>query len=757
MSEDQDIAERPTGDSEKSGKTLLEPRSFAAVLGVLVLASYWEVLFSNQTLFQRDFLFFGYPLAHYHKSMMLAGEMPLWNPLSHCGIPFLAQWNTMVLYPGASIYLLFPLPWSLNLFVILHAYAAGLGMYFLARHLTKSDAGGAVAGVAYCFCGLLQESLLWPNNMAAFGWLPWVVLTIDRGVRAGRRRLVTAALCGGIQMLTGAPEVILFTWILAAALVLLVSPDGRFEFCGTRLRRFFGIGIWVAALAAVQLFPFLDLLGYASRTAGDATVHWAASSRVWVNLFVPAFDTIKESYGAYHQSAQGWTRSVYPGLAALLVGAAAIGRQADARVWLLLVAGIFVVGLSPGESGILYPAVEKLFPIGVMRYPVKFLILLGPAIPILAAFGMRAVCADNARRSLRPLLFVTFVTLFAYVVAMKVDRQVVMIRMSLVRQGVLWGLLAALICWMLLRRRSFTGALAGAFLFLQWIDLRWHLPAMVQSVDREAFRLTIPEDRKIAAPLATDFHRVGFSHLARNTLAFRHWPEPAEDVVMRRLHLAENLNLPDGVAKAGGFFSLWFFPQEEFMARVYSNDDQIRAAMADFLGIRYWKSMRGGLLWNHRPTAMPLVTAGQQIVFDDGHSLLDRMMSGSIDPRRTVFLPTAARGTVSTEPVPEARVANLKVEPLEITFDVESPLESAVVIAQCHYHRWQALVNGRPVKIHRANHAFQAIMVPPGETRVRLVYADRPFWFGLLVTASALAMAVIVWRRLGAEPAEAAQ
>jgi len=746
MSENSNNATPAEQDEARGDAGLFAPRSFAILLGVLTLASYGELLTGSRSLFQRDFLLFGYPLAQYHKASLLAGELPLWNPLSHCGIPFLAQWNTMTLYPGALLYLLLPLPWSLNLFVVLHAYAAGLGMYFLARRLSGSDPGAAVAGLGYCFGGLLQESLLWPNNMAAFGWLPWVLLALDRGVREGGRPLAVAALVGATQMLCGAPEVILATWILGGALILFVDAEGRFDFCWIRLRRFALAAMWVAALAAAQLFPFLELLGHASRVAGEGTVHWSASSRVWVNLFVPAFDTVAGAHGAWYQAAQGWTRSVYPGLAVLMVSAAVICRRPDARVWLLALGSVLAVALASGENGVLYPALRRVLPLEVMRYPVKFLILLSPALPLLAAFGMRSIVADQQRRTLRPLLLATLLALFAFVVAMQVDRQAVEIRWSLVRQGLMWALLAAPLCWGIGRRGAFTNVTLAAVLFAQWVDLRWHLPGMVQSVDSEALELVIPEDRRLPAPKAEDFYRVGLSHLARNALAFRHWPDPAEDVVMRRLHLAENLNLVEGIAKVGGFFSLWPFEQEEYMARLYSDEDAIRDAMADFPGIRYWKNFRGGLQWRYRPTAMALVTAGQAVEFADGHELLDRLMNGAVDPRRTVLLPTKLKGKLMVAATPEAEVADLSVRPHEIRFRVKSPGECAVVIAQCHYPRWRAWVGGRRVEIHRANHAFQAIIAPAGEHEVVLKYVDVPFWAGVMVSGLALIVAGFFWR-----------
>jgi hypothetical protein len=185
------------------------------LLASLVLVAFPDVALGLRTFALRDFAYFGYPLAHYHQTAFWRAELPLWNPLSNCGLPFLAQWNTMVLYPGSLLYLLLPLPWGLNLFCLVHLYAGGVGMYVLARHWSGSQLGGAIAGIAYAFSGLTLNALMWPNNIAALGWAPWVLHEVEGAWRVGKGRLPRAITLAALQMLSGAPEVILLTWCFA--------------------------------------------------------------------------------------------------------------------------------------------------------------------------------------------------------------------------------------------------------------------------------------------------------------------------------------------------------------------------------------------------------------------------------------------------------------------------------------------------------------------------------------------------------------
>src|SRR5258708_26419124 len=134
-----------------------------------------------------------------------------------------------------------------------------MGMYFLGHCWSGSRLGAALAGVAFAFNGLTWRALLWPNNIAALGWMPWVVLAVEEAWRQGGRAVILAALAGAMQMLTGAPEIILLTWFVVGA--LWVTEIFRGEISRTRILCRGGmVGSLVAGLAAAQLLPFLDLL-----------------------------------------------------------------------------------------------------------------------------------------------------------------------------------------------------------------------------------------------------------------------------------------------------------------------------------------------------------------------------------------------------------------------------------------------------------------------------------------------------------------
>jgi len=382
----------PSATASDGWERWFRPKAFAWGLAGLVLVSWWEVLFGFGTFALGDFDVFGYPLAHYHRESLWRGEIPLWNPHNNCGLPFLAQWNSLVLYPPSLFYVLFPLSWSLGVFCVLHLYVGGLGMYFLARHWTGHNAGAAVAGVAYAFSGLTQTALMWPNNSAALGCLPWIILLTDLGWQRGGRWLLGAALVGAMQMMTGAPEIILCTWLMALLNLGFRLSNHAVEVRPlVRFTRFGGMVLLVACLCAAQLLPFLDLLAHSQRDAGYGGERWAAGPFIWGNYLVPLFRTITDSAGVHYQVDQQWVISTYAGILIVFLGFTGLLGVRERPVIGLSVIGLSALVLSMGEQGFLYGLLERVIPLGVMRYPAKFLLFVAVVLPLLAAFGFRAV------------------------------------------------------------------------------------------------------------------------------------------------------------------------------------------------------------------------------------------------------------------------------------------------------------------------------------------------------------------------------
>ncbi len=814
-------------DTENALADCFRPVRFALLLGLLVVVSWPAVVFGTQSFVLRDFSVFGYPIAHYARESFWNGEIPLWNPLNNCGLPFLAQWNTMVLYPPSLIYLLLPLPWSLCLFCLLHLYGGGLGMYFLARRWTANNFAAAIAGVAYAFNGLTQTALMWPNNIAALGCLPWVVLCAQLGWREGGKWFTRAALVGALQMLTGAPEIILLTWVFIGVLWLadLVAgkehavrsargctfapgipiapslsgnPDapsfhpsppvgervpeapgqgtrpticrpgaltglpsfrevygessrglekedsGRGEGLFSVIVRLPLLVVVIAGLSAAQLLPFLDLLAHSQRGEEFGGQVWSASQFAWVNFLVPLFRTIRASSGVYLQADQLWALSFYAGVGTLLLSVMAGWRLH--RSGLLVLIALGSLGLAMGAAGVLFPIADRFAPLGFMRYPAKFMVLTAIVIPLLAAVGLKRFLDSKDGESSNSFSFAVmallglFGTGFWLIGLVPVDGEMmdpvyqsasVRLAFLLCVVGLLFGLKKVTEA----RRRSL---IAFALIAVVWFDLKTHLPNLTATVSPALMvdRLPLLQDLKPRPALEN-----GRAMLTANALLeFKHksLPDMGQTLVLQRVGMFDNFNLLEGLAKMDGIWSLYLREQFEIEMRLYASETNIQPALGDFLAVNQVSSPTNIFQWIPRPTAMPVITAGQQPVFVQFSNIFRVLLARNFDPREVVYFNEDSTELMSTNRVRDARIRQSSISAHRVAFDIETPTPTVAVIAQSYHRGWEATVNEQPARVYRVNHGFQAVRIPAGRHHVELRYRDRKFMAGSFISLGTL-------------------
>ena len=159
----------------------------------------------------------------------------------------------------------------------------------------------------------------------------------------------------------------------------------------------------ISGLCAAQLLPFYDLLKHSQRPENH---FGAASSPIpvsgWINFIIPLFGC-GEADGVFFQPGQNWIMSYYTGVITVGLAALALWRRPCAQVWLSGVLSIFCVLLAMGDATPVYHWLcSHVSVFGLMRFPVKFLILPIFVLPIMTAYALEeksAVPGQNMARS----------------------------------------------------------------------------------------------------------------------------------------------------------------------------------------------------------------------------------------------------------------------------------------------------------------------------------------------------------------------
>jgi hypothetical protein len=737
---------------------------FAALLAGLIIFTFFNVVSGQETFYFRDFGIFGFPLAYYQREAFWHGEAPLWNPLNYCGIPFLAQWNTMCLYPLSIIYLVFPLSWSLGVFNLTHLFIGGMGMYFLARRCIGNNLAASVAGIVFAFNGLTWHCLMWPNDIAGLGWMPWVVMFVERSWRQGGRQVAIAALAGAMQMLTGAPEIILLTWTICGVMWLAQFLRGKIPRPAMVVRSL-ATGLLVAGIAAAQLLPFLDLLKHSHRDESFGGDTWPMPFSGLANFIEPLFHCSAPGYGVAMQYNQYWTASYFVGVGTLLLAVVAAWRVRKGRVWLLAGMTLVSVLMALGRKGLVYAAIKTLLPqLGFMRYPIKFVVVAVFALPLLAAYGvqwMRDAAAGSAReRKSLQIVAAILLVLLGGIVILEWKFPMGADDWSLFWKNAIWraGFLVLVPGTLIFMQRPLAGRsqllLRVALLVLLWIDVSTHAPTLSPTVVRRVYEPNIVrQDMHLGPEPQAGEPRVMQTAAAAQRIRYINLSKPADDYLCRRLSLYANANLLDGVPKIDGFYSLYLREMAHILGLIYDYDGKNidLKGLKDFLGVAHIsatdKSANDAIEWVNRTNYLPLVTAGQQPFFVPETNTLINLINPNFDPRTMVILPPEAKARVTATNRTDAKITSPHLMPQRLEMQVTASAPSLVVLAQAYYHPWRAYVDGKRTELWRANYAFQALEVPGGQHQVSLVYEDSLFHLGVAISLGSLALCAVLWFR----------
>lgn len=332
------------------------------------------------------------------------------------GGPVLQDPQGQVFYPAT--WLLRPLSPELaaSLYVSLHLSLAAGAAALLARELGGGRRAALATGLAFALCGTVTDLILHSPYLCAALWLPlgWAGA---RALLRDRTPWGAAALGGSLGMLVlgGEPHSALLLGLVAAVEV------GASATRGSPLRRTLRGALWVGAagvvgalVSAAQTLTTLGLRASSARGAGvGVDARWALDGLKALGLVVPVSLLEDAAHGASVWSA--WTGerlsanlwNATPYLGALVLTGAVVGAWTRTRGTAAVV-GFTALALAAGERlGVLPLLTRVVPPLGLFRYPEKYLTLASLAFVVLGVQAWSLARRDaRVRAALRRGLWV---------------------------------------------------------------------------------------------------------------------------------------------------------------------------------------------------------------------------------------------------------------------------------------------------------------------------------------------------------------
>jgi hypothetical protein len=344
-----------------------------ALLVALALGIVARPLLHREVFTFRDHSDYFQPLRWFTATALKSAQLPLWNPYSASGEPWLANPQTAVFYPPAWLFLVLPFETAYMLFLALHLALLGCGALLLFAR--RASLGAALIGaVALMVCGPTLSLLDVQNNLTTFAWLPLVIWCA-----AARAPAMGSAAAIAMSFLAGEP---------------FFAAVGALIFALVRRRDVIDVAAQSFALAGVQLVPFLAMLRGSDRVGAslDEVLRDAMPLRDWLRIAVPP--SISPS-GFDAALGQHFIPIVYVGLiVSALAAAGVIFAWRRLGGWLALLAAVIVFSTAQGAALLAH------LPLALFRYPARLVPLGALAIVAMAVEGWDVVAS---RSSFAPL------------------------------------------------------------------------------------------------------------------------------------------------------------------------------------------------------------------------------------------------------------------------------------------------------------------------------------------------------------------
>ena len=214
----------------------------------------------------------------FERNAIQDGEWPLWDPYTFSGTPFAANSQSQLYYPVTWLLWLLPLSAAIQYLTLFNVWFAGAGMYLLCRHFRLTLICSLVAAFGFAGSGMIQLALELPGVASPYGWLPWLLLAMDRALEARTAHWTAlATLACGLQLVSGNLQWCIYSYFALACWVVWRTV-GSFGSAGARkaLGSLLPATIVMTggvALAAVQLAPLLELTGLSTRGTTRISSH----------------------------------------------------------------------------------------------------------------------------------------------------------------------------------------------------------------------------------------------------------------------------------------------------------------------------------------------------------------------------------------------------------------------------------------------------------------------------------------------------
>jgi hypothetical protein len=385
-----------------------------ATIALLVFAFFSRFLLTGRFFLMRDLIFDFFARKQFYKLHLLQGEIPLWNPYTGGGEPFLSNLESAVFYPPNLLNLLLPVPNANVILATLHFFLAGFGVWLACRAWRVSQQGSLLAAISFAFGTQMVTRIEFSSFLCSLSWYPLAVALFTLWLKQpSLRKFLLLAMLFSLQFLGGYPEAVLFTAGTLVIQALVVGGRARLpgkkrgKRTGLALLGLAGIGAIAVTLSLAQILPVLNIVSNSVRTVQDPLAEQASvNPAMWLTALFPYLYGVPGYFGKYWapSSLEFWMSTFYVGLLPIMLGVTVMLRRslgwrneptdftadpvAGLRTPFLLVILVFFMLYAMGNFTPFFGFLWKvILPLRMFRWPAKALMVVSFALSCLGGIA----------------------------------------------------------------------------------------------------------------------------------------------------------------------------------------------------------------------------------------------------------------------------------------------------------------------------------------------------------------------------------
>ncbi len=739
------------------------------VLSLFILTTlvfFWQHIVGN-SFFWEDFLEYVYPVHTYAARELAAGHIPFWNPYSLGGMPFFADIQVGFFYPFNLLLSLFVnndglLPiWILQFIVIIHFFFAQFNTFLLSRYLKISFWGSIIASISFAFSFPIVLHIIHPMIVFHLTWFPLIFYFFMKALhKSSIKDGAIAGLIFGMTMLSGHPQITLyfafffgtyFLWDLISKLIKKSEGNrisSKYILSGI-LTFAIGVGIF-----AVQLMPSQELANQSTRSVTSYEKS-AENSLQYKQIFTLVLPKIYGYYDADNQTkvpmvledeVDGktstvknyfyWETAIYFGIIPLILGLLGIflGKNNSFR-WFLICWIIFGFLFALGKYFLFHRLFYALPMFGTFRNPVRMMTFSVFGLSLFSGYAFDWIKSNiKSKEFLKKLNIIAgIIILIAFLgvvgilqTIVGVPEQYISETQSLAIAPFIFALLGYLTLFLFYKgnlKAGAAGILMSLFIFL---DLYLQgTPYLQSKVNPQTQYVITPEMKEFMRPkIPNDVFRV-------KTRIY----DPPFMAMKRNQGLISNIMMMEGynplVLKVATIPLPWEGILRMMNVKYDLKIDSARGTVSFYENQDRWQT--------------PQLVRNAIYIPEEESS--NYMREHKINYSQTVLLQDIEginiKQYADTTSFSKS-VKCLNYQPNASKYQVQSDKNAIMIFGEMYYTDWKAYIDGKEVKIFKADNSFRAIEMPEGKHIVEMKYQSSGFRIGGIISIISLTLGIVL-------------